>query len=71
VYGKQGLKILSGDMSNNFVQYCKFDVCDTTLYLVYRPPNSSQQNMDKLAELIDNAPANSIMIGDFNLPGVD
>jgi hypothetical protein len=57
-------------MSNDFVQYCKFDVYDTTLYLVYRPPNSSQQNMDRLAELIGSAGKHS-MIGDFNLPGVD
>jgi hypothetical protein len=44
VYSKQGLKILASDNQNDFNQYCKFDVHDTTLYLVYRPPNSSQQN---------------------------
>jgi hypothetical protein len=71
VYSKQGLKILSGDVDNTFNQYCKFDVHDTTLYLVYRPPNSTQQNMDKLAELISSTMENTIMIGDFNLPGVD
>jgi hypothetical protein len=55
VYSKQGLKVQPGDMSNGFVQYCKFDVYGMTLYLVYRPPNSSQQNMDRLAELVGNA----------------
>jgi hypothetical protein len=71
VYGRQGLKILSCDTDSDFVQYSKFEVYDTTLYVIYRPPNSSQPNMDRLADLISSAGKNTIMIGDFNLPGVD
>jgi Reverse transcriptase (RNA-dependent DNA polymerase)/Endonuclease-reverse transcriptase len=71
VYSKQGLKILASDNNSQFNQFCSFEVYDTTLYLVYRPPNSSQQNTVFLADLIRNAAPNSILIGDFNLPGVD
>jgi Endonuclease-reverse transcriptase len=71
VYAKQGLKILSGDNSIDFMQYCKFSVYDITCYLVYRPPNSSAENMTKLANLIKSAEKNAIFIGDLNLPGVN
>jgi hypothetical protein len=71
VYAKQGLKVLSGDNSKDFVQYCKFYVYDLTCYLVYRPPNGTVDNMTKLAELIRTAEKNTLFIGDFNLPGVD
>jgi Endonuclease-reverse transcriptase len=71
LYSKQGLKILSCDDSNDFMQFCKFEVYDATLYLVYRPPNSSHQNMTRLAELIKNAGKNSVFIGYFNQPGVE
>jgi len=41
----------------------------TTIFLVYRPPNSV--DMAGLSNIVLNAPPNSIIIGDFNLPGVD
>jgi hypothetical protein len=71
VYAKQGLKILAIDSGVDFVQHRKFLVRDITCYLVYRPPNGSVVNMTKLADLIRAADKNSVMIGDFNLPGVD
>jgi hypothetical protein len=71
VYSKQGLKILSVDSGVEFLQHRKFLVRDVTCYLVYRPPNGSVANMTKLAELIGRAEKNSLLIGDFNLPGVD
>jgi hypothetical protein len=70
VYAKQGLNILSGDNSTDFVQHCKFFVNDLTCYLVYRSPNSTLENMTR-PELICKAEKNSIFNGDFNLPGVD
>jgi Reverse transcriptase (RNA-dependent DNA polymerase)/Endonuclease-reverse transcriptase len=63
------LPILSFDTGTDFVQHCAFLVNDIHCYLVYRPPNGSAHNMTKLAELINSAPKNSVLIGDFNLPG--
>jgi hypothetical protein len=71
VYAKQGLKVLAVDSGNDFIQHCKFLIHDLTCYLVYRPPNSSVENMTRLAELIRTAGKNTVFIGDFNLPGVD
>jgi hypothetical protein len=71
VYSKQGLKVLSIDSGVDFVQHRKFLVKDLTCYLICRPPNGSVANMTKLAELIAKAGKHSILIGDFNLPGVD
>jgi len=73
VYNRDGLDILPGDNSAVFNQYVTFKIfiakVTTTICLVYRPPNST--DMDGLANLIKNAPPNSILIGDFNLPGID
>jgi hypothetical protein len=67
VYNKIGLKVLASDNSTDFNQYCKFEVNDTTFYVVYRPPNGSQKNMESLAELIRKSEKNVIFVGDFNL----
>jgi nitrous oxidase accessory protein NosD len=71
VYAKQGINILACDNSIDFIQYCKFNVCDLTCFLIYRPPNGTIENMTKLAELIRTADRNTLFIGDFNLPGID
>jgi Endonuclease-reverse transcriptase len=64
------LKISQIDSGVDFLQHGKFLVNDIYCYLVYRPPNGSVANMTKLTELISQAGKNSILIGDFNLPGV-
>jgi Endonuclease-reverse transcriptase len=71
VYTKQGLKVLARDNNVEFNQYCSFEINDTTLYLIYRPPNGTQENMAQLAKLVQNVEKNAVMIGDFNLPGID
>ena len=75
VYTRDGLRILPCDEENSFNQYCK--LCLTSggekyyIYLVYRPPSSGQENKELLSELVREASRNSLMIGDFNLPGID
>ena len=38
---------------------------------MYRPPSSGQENKDLLCDLVREADRNSIMVSDFNLPGID
>lgn len=75
VYSRKGLEVLPCDKYNNFNQYVSFKVsCNNSIinvFLVYRPPNCLKENCDKLIEILENAPNNSILIGDFNYPGVD
>jgi Endonuclease-reverse transcriptase/Reverse transcriptase (RNA-dependent DNA polymerase) len=71
VYARQGLQVLSCDSNVDFIQHCKFKIYDITCYLIYRPPNSSAENMTNLAELLRTADKNSVFIDDFNLPSVD
>jgi len=73
VYSRDRLTILPCDKVNNFNQYVTFKVnigtVTTTFYLVYRPPSST--DMTGLIEIIEKAGPNSILVGDFNLPGID
>jgi Endonuclease-reverse transcriptase len=41
------------------------------LILVYRPPSSNAANFSLLLNLLESTGRNSILIGDFNLPGID
>lgn len=65
--------ILPSDKKCVFNQYLTFKISladvTTTLYLVYRPPNS--HDMAGLINIIKSVPANSVLIGDFNLPSID
>ena len=75
VYVKKGLQILPVDNNSNFNQYVCFNVLNsnvtTHVILVYRPPNSSSTNTDKLCDIVKNAPKNSLIIGDINFPAID
>ena len=79
VYVRNGLTILPGDNNSVFNQYCTFKLLnsnksvDLVFTLVYRSPNSVNENNDKLCELIDNLDDNvpHIIVGDFNMPDVD
>jgi len=75
VYARKGITILSCDTVGQFNQYVKFVLDDkgtrTHFYLVYRPPRNDRQNMEELRILIQNAEPETVMIGDFNLPGVE
>jgi hypothetical protein len=39
--------------------------------LVYRPPGSGKENDDKVVELVHFAERNTVLVGDFNMPGTD
>ena len=77
VYSKQGLKIIPNSNQNNFNQFCSFKIKgqkeedDINITLIYRPPSSNQENVEHLCDLISSAPDNTLIIGDFNFPGID
>jgi hypothetical protein len=72
-YSRDGIDILPSDKSSVFIQHSSFKVkmntMTTTLHLVYRPPSSN--DMAGLVNIIKNVDPGSILIGDFNLPGID
>ena len=59
----------------DFNQYCKFKVKsqgeEYVIYLVCRPPSAGQSSKDKLCEMIAESQKNSVLVGDFNLPGTN
>ena len=79
IYVRNGLKVFKVDDPNTFNQYCRFYIVNDDsekLYfsVVYRSPNSSTINNDKLASLIsdlDYVNENHIILGDFNYPNID
>ena len=77
VYVKNGFTVLPiNDRTNSFNQYCMFKIkCTNNLELnilaAYRSPNSSEENTNKLCDLICNMKDNCIVIGDINLPGIN
>ncbi len=76
VYAKNNFSILPVDNgANSFNQFCIFKFFDGaenwTVILIYRPPSTTQDNTDQLARLIREAPTNTIIVGDFNLPGIN
>jgi hypothetical protein len=77
IFSKCGLKLRKNDryininfnqFSSSFIVMAKNPV---EITLIYRPPNSGTDNMDELCEIIETAPRNAILIGDFNLPDVN
>ena len=77
VYTKTGIKVAPRrDLENcGFLQCCAFSILTSeepvTIVLIYRPPNSNNDNTDKLCKLTRNLPKNSILIGDFNFPKIN
>ena len=77
VYSRCGLKILLNEKMNNieFNQFVSFSILTegepVNVILVYRPPNSGRENIDKLCELLRRMQKNAILIGDINLPHID
>ena len=68
VYVRNGLHVLPIDNKYDFNQYCKFKISTSNSFvnivLVYRPPNCSRENSEKLIKLIENATANTMIIKD-------
>ena len=78
VYCKVGLNITPIPNSSSFNQYIQFSVkntsansSDITLTLIYRSPNSTNDNTKLLCDIINSSPSNSLIVGDFNLPSID
>ena len=77
VYTRNDIIVKSLIVENDFIQYCKFHILDTSeknpinVTLVYRSPNSSSENTLKLAKLMENCEKRAIFLGDFNLPKLD
>ena len=75
VYAKDGLQIIPNTTKSAFHQHCSFSVMTKSerlnFILVYRPPSSGAKNMEELCNLVLTAAAKTILIGDYNVPGVD
>ena len=75
VYSRAGMKILPLEINNELHQFVAFKIITeedpVNVFLVYRPPSSGKDNVQKLCELTRNLPKNSIIIGDINLPHID
>ena len=75
IYSRIGLEILPVDSDSDFNQYVNFKVVTASstlnVILIYRSPNSSVVNNSKLTSIIENAPTNTMVIGDMNYPNVD
>lgn len=77
VYSKQDIKILPCDkfQHSSFNQFCSFSVVTTgeklNIVLIYRPPSSGETNLLELSEILRAVDENTVLIGDFNLPGID
>ena len=76
VYSRIGITIIPKQNASNFNQYCSFIVkCENTddlhISLIYRSPNSSNENNTELLKFIENHEKNMFLVGDFNLPGIN
>ena len=75
MYSKNGHRTLPINIESEFHQYVSFKIISIeipiNLVLVYRPPSSGKENIQKLCQMLRNLPRNSIVIGDINLPHID
>ena len=77
VYSKEGITVVQTAFhsGSDFSQFCEFKVLTSTnpvnLILVYRSPNSAPTNTEALVKIMENLAPSTILIGDFNLPGID
>ena len=75
VYSKNCHRILPTNIKSEFHQYVSFKIISTenplNIVLVYRPPSSGKENVQKLCQMLRNLPKNSIVISDINLPRID
>ena len=44
---------------------------DIHLHVVYKPPSSSDTNINNLIKYVSNIPENSVLVGDFNFPDIN
>ena len=75
VYAKNGVTIFPNDTGCNFNQHCSFKLLtgseQLTVTLLYRPPSAGSDSIGGICELIETSSGKNVIIGDFNLPGID
>jgi len=77
VYSKQDIRVLPDDrhQHSKFNQFCSFNIAtkseNLSVILIYRPPSSGQDNTAELCEILRGIDKNTVIIGDFNMPGID
>jgi hypothetical protein len=75
VYARPGISIVPEEQRYDFNQHVNFKILTQgdELYftLVYRPPRSTMAAYESLVSLIQSTRGRRVLIGDFNLPGID
>ena len=75
MYARADLRAFQKVNDSDFNQFCEIQIeiqgeDPLIIYTVYRSPNSSGGNNEKLIDLINKVKHPSILVGDFNLPGI-
>ena len=75
IYAKSNLNVYHQPNDSDFNQLCEVQVKDRqgnpiSIYIVYRSPNSSEANNEKLANVLHTVKHPSLLVGDFNFPGI-
>lgn len=77
VYVRDGLTVKPKEYNNDLNQFSSFEVIgenknvSKNISLVYRSPNSTEQNTENLCKFIAEHERNFLALGDFNLPNID
>jgi hypothetical protein len=75
VYARQDVVILPEEKRYAFTQHVDFKIVsngeELNMTLVYRPPKQTAETHRMLADFIHSTKGNLILIGDFNIPGID
>ena len=75
VYTKEALRCYEIDSPADIVQTASIQISlvdsSVDIHVVYRSPNSSSENNAKINDFIRNVKENSILVGDFNYPGIN
>ena len=74
VYVKRGICAWTESMDGDFCQCVSVKLKgrdgDLSIIVVYRSPNSSRENDDCLCALMNGIQGRSVVVGDFNFPGI-
>ena len=75
IYVKDYLKANETPITCQFNQYAGIEIITNSgtlnLFVVYRSPNSTHENNEKLLALLQEIKNPAIILGDFNYPGID
>ena len=72
VYVREDLQSVETTCQNNFNQFCSVQIASPSnslhLYVIYRSPNSSPANNEKLLEVMRGVKNPAVVVGDFTYP---